>query len=213
MKTKAFIFRLVVVILMFIVAAILYPRLPENIPIHWGMEGQPDEWGAKMWAIWIIPGISLILLFLFPLLAKIDPRRKNYDAFSGTYEIIQNLIILFLTFVFFMQFFMTLRPENQDLMPTMMLAALGIMFVILGNYMGKVRQNYFLGLRTPWTLNDPEVWQKSQRVMGWAFVVGGFIFLLQAWLQLYVITSFIVVMSVIVVVPMVYSYLIYKKKH
>ncbi len=212
MKSKSFIFRLSFIILMLIVAAIVYPSLPDIIPIHWNFAGEPDNWGAKTWAAWMIPGLSLILLALFPLLAKIDPRHKSYEQFSGAYNTIQNLLILFFGFIFGIQYLVTLLPEYQSYMPALMLSALGITFIVMGNLMGKVRQNYFVGLRTPWTLDDKEVWQKSQRFGGWAFVLGGIVFLIQAWLQQYIITTFIGVIAAVVLIPVIYSYVLFKRK-
>ena len=77
MKSKGLKLRIIIVIAMVIASIILYPKLPDIIPTHWNFKGQPDDWGAKWWAAWLIPGISLLLLGLFPILAKIDPRHQN----------------------------------------------------------------------------------------------------------------------------------------
>jgi len=210
MMTKGFIFRSLLVAAMFIVTIVFYPSLPDVIPTHWNLEGMPDDWGAKFWAAWLIPGMALLLLFLFPFLAKIDPRAKNYEKFSGVYVLIQTLILLFLSLVFFMQYFMIFYPDKNEWMSPILFSGLGVLFIVLGNYMGKVRQNYFVGLRTPWTLSDPEVWQKSQRFTGWLFVLGGLFFLLQAWLQLSSVWVFASVLVVIVLAPVIYSYWVYR---
>ena len=87
-----------------------------------------------------------------------------------------------------------------------------MLFIILGNYMGKVRQNYFVGLKTPWTLNDPEVWQKSQRLAGWAFVLSGLIFIVESIIWIAVAYAFIGTIALVVIVPIAYSYLISRPK-
>ena len=212
MKSKSFYFRLLLVAGMIVASLILYPKLPDTIPTHWGINGQPDDWGSKVWAAWLIPGISIVFMLLFPFLAKIDPKSENYKKFSGPYQAIQTLLIAFMAFIFFLQYYFTFYPARQELMTPIMLSAMGVMFIVLGNTMGKVRQNFFVGLKTPWTLADPEVWQKSQRLAGWMFVIAGIIFLLEAWLQLYVGIVFIIVILAIVLVPTVYSYLLFKKK-
>ena len=212
MMTKGFIFRFLIIMAMIVATVVLYPGLPEIIPIHWNFEGIADDWGSKMWAVWIMPGISILMLFLFPLLAKIDPRTKNYEKFSGVYEFFQTLFILFFAFIFFIQYFMIFYPEKNELMSPIMFSALGILFIFLGNYMGKVRQNYFVGIRTPWTLSDPDVWQKSQRLSGWLFVLGGLVFLLQAWLSLPIFWVFIGVIGILVLIPVIYSYVLYSKR-
>lgn len=212
MISKLFFFRLLLVIGMIAVAALFYADLPEQIPTHWNINGQPDDWGPKIWAAWMMPGISLILLFLLPFLAKIDPKAENYNSFSSTYEVLQTVLILFMTLMFSLQYYFTFHPHQQALMTPFMLSAVGVMFIVMGNYMGKVRQNFFVGLKTPWTLADPEVWQKSQRLTGWMFVFAGVIFLIQAWAQKYILATFIIVMVAIAFVPTIYSYVIYKRK-
>ncbi len=211
MKSKGLKLRIIIVIAMVIASIILYPKLPDIIPTHWNFKGQPDDWGAKWWAAWLIPGISLLLLGLFPILAKIDPRHKNYKKFTGVWEIIQTVIIAFFGFVFIMQYYITLVPENQNLMEPIMFSAVGLMFIVLGNYMGKVRQNYFVGIKTPWTLHDKEVWQKTHRLGGWVFAIGGLVFLINAWVQIFEGPIFFITILAIVLIPVVYSYLISKK--
>ncbi|MBN2086916.1 SdpI family protein [Candidatus Peregrinibacteria bacterium] len=211
MKSKGFILRLSIVLAMIIATLFLYPKLPDIIPTHWNFQGQPDDWGAKTWAAWLIPGISLLMIILFPILAKIDPRHKNYKKFWGVWEIIQTIIIAFFGFIYFIQYYMTLYPENQNLMQPIMLSAVGLLFIVLGNYMGKIRQNYFVGIKTPWTLNDKEVWQKTHRVGGWAFVIAGILYLFEAWTGLFIGPVFIITITGVVVVPIVYSYVISKK--
>lgn len=212
MKSKGFIFRFIIVILMFIAGAFFYSKLPEQIPIHWNYAGEADDWGAKVWANWLMPGIALLMLVLFPIFAKIDPRRKNYEGFKDVWETIQTSIILFFAYIYGVSFYMMFNPDKGDMMEKFMMTGIGILFIVLGNYMGKVRQNYFVGLKTPWALHDPEVWQKSQRFAGWFFVLGGLIMLVNAWLQLYVPIVFFVTVISMVIIPIVYSYLVSLKK-
>lgn len=81
MKSKSLIFRLILVLGMFVTTAIVYSKLPDQIPTHWGVTGQADQWGDKTWAAWMMPGMGLIFLFMFPFLAKIDPKKENYKNF------------------------------------------------------------------------------------------------------------------------------------
>ena len=106
----------------------------------------------------------------------------------------------------------TLHPEASAMVGRSMIFGIGVLFVILGNFMGKVRQNWFIGLRTPWTLADPEVWQKSQRVGGWAFVLGGLAVITETFFLGDNPWIFFGIILVIAVFPIVYSYVIYKRK-
>ena len=87
-----------------------------------------------------------------------------------------------------------------------------MLFILLGNYMGKIRQNFFVGMRTPWTLSDPEVWNKSQRFAGWMFVIGGLITIIESIVWLTSGAIIFAVVFLIAIVPMIYSYLLYRGK-
>lgn len=211
MKNPSFWFRIFLVFCMFVAGMLMYPYLPDIIPAHWNIEGEPDRWGQKNITLWIIPLVALVITFLFPFFQHIDPKSKNYNQFSGAWNGIQTIIIGFLTYTYVVSLYISLFPEKSSQMQPMMLSALGTLFVFLGNYMGKIRQNYFVGLKTPWTLSDPIVWQKSQRVAGWSFVFGGIIFLIEAWLQWQVKYVFWISIPLIVLIPIVYSYLLSQK--
>ncbi len=204
--------RIAIVIAMFIAGAALYQYLPDPMPTHWNFAGEPDSWGAKYWAAWLIPGLALLLTGLFPLISKIDPRHKNYKNFAKAWNGIQTTIIAFFAYLYGVMLYITVAQADGELMGRLMLAGIGLMFVILGNYMGKVRWNYFVGLKTPWALDDPEVWQKSQRFAGWFFVFGGLVFMFEAWWYQWLGWVFGITIAAIVLVPTVYSYLVSKKK-
>lgn len=189
-----------------------YDSLPDPFPTHFGVTGQPDSWGEKYWAAWLIPGMSLLLTLLFPVLAKIDPRYKNYEKFQGPWEVIQTAIIGFFAYLQAVIIYVTLNPEMQPMMGRFMFVGLGLMFIVLGNVMGKVRWNYFVGLKTPWALNDKEVWQKSQRFGGWAFVIAGLAFLFEAWWYRYLGWFFGLTIGGVVIIPIIYSYLVSRNR-
>jgi len=208
---KMLIVRVCLVALMFVVGAALYPYLPDSIPTHWGFEGRPDAWGPKTWGAWITPLMSLGFLVLMPLLAKIDPRRANYELFKKPWSVIQTSLILFMAYMYAVTMYVTFYPEYNDIVGRAVVFGVGILFVLMGNVMGKVRQNYFVGLKTPWTLNDPEVWQKSQRFGGWVFVLTGLAFMIEGVVWIAVMPVFFVATAVVVVLPIVYSYLLSRK--
>jgi len=92
-----------------------------------------------------------------------------------------------------------------------MLIGIGILFVLIGNYMGKVRQNYFVGFKTPWALANEDVWNKTQRVGGLMFVLTGIVFIIEAFLKWYLLPIFIIVMILTVILPILYSYWVFKQ--
>ncbi len=204
--------RIILVALMFVAGAFLYKYLPAMIPTHWGMEGQPNQYSPKAFGAWLIPGMSLLFLVLFPLLPKLDPKKENYEKFQKSWSVIQTALIGFFAYMYAVTMYVTLYPQYNAQVGRAVTFGIGLLFVILGNVMGKVRQNYFVGLKTPWTLNDPEVWQKSQRFAGWMFVLGGVVFMLQGLIWVAIIPVFVVLMIVIVALPIIYSYLLSREK-
>ncbi len=205
--------RIILVAVMFIVGIVLYPYLPDLIPTHWGFEGQPNQWSPKIWGAWIIPAMSLVFLILFPLLPKLDPKRENYKNFKKSWNLIQTSLVAMMAYMYAVTMYVTFYPEYNNMVGRAVVFGIGILFVILGNVMGKVRQNYFVGLKTPWTLDDPEVWQKSQRFAGWAFVLAGLAFIIEAIVWFAIAYVFIIIMAIMIIVPVVYSYLLSKKKN
>lgn len=204
--------RIILVALMFAAGAVLYPHLPDVIPTHWGFEGEPNQWSPKIWGAWIIPVMALAFLVLFPLLPKLDPKRENYENFKKPWGVIQTSLVAFLAYMYGITMYVTFFPAYNTWVGRMVTFGMGILFVILGNVMGKVRQNYFVGLKTSWALADPEVWQKSQRFAGWAFVLAGLAFMVQAVVWIAVVPVFVGLIAAMVSVPIVYSYWIFRQK-
>lgn len=203
--------RIIIVALMFAAGVVLYPFLPDSIPTHWGFEGEPNAWSPKVWGAWIIPLLSLVFLILFPLLPKLDPKRENYEQFKKPWGVIQTSFVGLFAYMYGVTMYVTFHPEYNTSVGRAVVFGIGVLFVILGNVMGKVRQNYFVGLKTPWTLNDPEVWQKSQRFSGWMFVLAGLTFILEGVVWFAILPVFIAMMFAVVILPIAYSFLLSRK--
>jgi uncharacterized membrane protein len=202
-----------IVALMFLAGWIAYPYLPDMVPTHWGFTGEPNAWSPKWPGAFIGPFIALACAILFPLLPRLDPKRKNYPDFQKPWFVIQLSIIGFMAYIEAVTIFVTFFPAHNALVGQAITAGVGLLFIILGNVMGKVRQNWFVGLKTPWTLDDPDVWQKSQRVAGWAFVIAGLAIIVNT---LFLRTNpyvFFGAVLLVVLGPIVYSYVIYRNKH
>ncbi|HTL82556.1 MAG TPA: SdpI family protein [Bacteroidia bacterium] len=183
---------------------------PDQIPTHWNGSGDIDGYGGK-WALFLSPGINLAMYFLMLLLPKLDPRRKNYDLFSGVYYVIRIVLTVFLCLVGFITCLAALK-YNIDVALIIQLSMIAL-FLILGNYFGKIRPNYFVGLRTPWTLNNEEVWMKSHRFTGKLWVICSLVMLPAIFLvqKEYYEYFFLSDLAVMVIVPIVYSWAVHKK--
>lgn len=190
---------------------IIYPQLPNTVPLHWNSAGTPDRFADKSSMIYM-----LLLTFAIPLLCdilpKIDPRRKNYRYFADSYQKMKLGISVFMIFMFVLSINAAMSSE-QKLSTRLMSLGLGILFMLIGNYLAKVKNNYFVGIKTPWTLASDEVWRKTHRLGGWLFFIAGLVTIICGLVlkgeQLFPI--FLTVIMIAALVPMVYSYLIYRR--
>lgn len=145
--------------------------LPNPAPIHWNAAGEVDGYGSPLLAALMAPAIVTVLAVLTPLLPRIDPRGERYMAFAGTYHLIMNAIALFLTLTHLVTIAYALGWPVP--VATTISVGVGLLLAVIGNELGRVQPNFFVGIRTPWTLADPEVWRRTHRVGGRAFVALG----------------------------------------
>ncbi|MGX1374478.1 putative membrane protein [Priestia megaterium] len=187
------------------------PHLPATMPIHWGANGEADGFATKINAMILTVGIMVLIYFIIAFVPRIDPRKENYKYFSKTYNIVLNAVLLLF-------FFVNMSTILQGLgynVPMSHIAPImaGLVFIIIGNYLQRVRSNYFMGIRTPWTLSNETVWKKTHRLSGKIFFIGGLLILISAFLP-DGYKSVIMWGSIVlcVAVPYLYSYLAYKKE-
>jgi uncharacterized membrane protein len=194
-------------ILPFVFIAIYWNQFPDQVPTHFGMNGQPDDYSGKAFGLFLLPGINIAMYFMFIVLPKIDPSRKNYTLFSDKYRIIRLILHVFFTGMFFVTAFYSLGYKFN--ISLFMMYGMLLLFLLLGNYMGNVRHNYFIGVRTPWTLANEEVWTKTHRLTAKLWVFSAII--MMALLPLLPEQAFIVFILIITLVPVVYSYVVFRK--
>ena len=190
------------------VAAYLYPSLPEQIPTHWNLAGEVDDYTPKPWGVLILPLSATFVFIVMKLIPIISPKGFRTDQFTGVLNIFTVTLVGFMSAVALL---VLLAASGRNVhMNEMVFAGVGILFVILGNYLGKVRKNFFLGIRTPWTLASDEVWNRTHRLGGWVFVLVGFLMFLNAFVRL---PHGLLIGSIVVValVPVVYSFVLYRR--
>lgn len=161
----------VLIAIMFVLAAITWPSAPDRIPIHWDVSGQPDDYAGKFVGLLGLPLLAAGLYLLLRFLPRIDPLSANYAKFESVYLIVRyaTLILLVAIYGLINLWIRDIRLDFSVVVPVL----IGALLVVLGNYMGKVRQNWFLGIRTPWTLTSRLSWMKTHRLGGWLLVVVG----------------------------------------
>ena len=194
----------------FIAIAYYWNQIPQLIPIHWNFAGQIDNWENKLYGIFYIPGLNILLYILFNIIPHFDPKRKNYSMFGRSYRIIKISIISLITMLSLIVLFASLGADI-DIMYWVIIPII-IVFLIIGNLFGTIRQNYFIGIRIPWTLANEDVWRLTHRFAGRIWVWSSIIMLLLVIFLPSDIIKFIfwIYIGFLIIIPIVYSYLKYQ---
>ena len=159
---------------MFVLAAVVWPSAPEQIPVHWGLSGEPDRYGGKVEGLLLLPLITLGVYLFMLFLPRVDPRRANYALFEGAYRMLRLSMVVLLALVYG---FILLCVRGVELDVAVVVPVLvGGFFLVIGNLLGKIRPNWFVGVKTPWTLSSRRSWVKTHRMSGWTFVLLGLAF-------------------------------------
>ncbi len=165
---------------MFVAGALLYSRLPEQIPSHWGFSGEANGWEPKLIGAWMVPLIALVMSLALPFVRRLDPKQENYARFERAWLLIQVTMVAFLAYVYGLQLYASLHPASGLDVGRAILGGTGMIFASLGNLFGKLHRTYFVGIRTPWTLSNDEVWRRTHRLAGWLWVTGGLLCVVEA---------------------------------
>jgi uncharacterized membrane protein len=207
---KTEILPLACVAVMFILAAIAWPQAPERIPTHWGITGEPDSYGGKFLGLLGIPLTMIGIYALLYFLPRFDPRRENYQKFWGKYLFFRLVILLLLACIQIVVFLWIVGVNINMSLAVFMFA--GLMFILIGNYLGKLRPTWFVGIRSPWTLSSEESWNKTHRLGGRLFMIFGFGMIIVApFRENAAYYALFAVGGVFLVFLYVYSYLVWKK--
>jgi uncharacterized membrane protein len=193
---------------------VVYKRLPERLPTHWNAHGVVNGWSNRAFAVWLVPSIIAVMALILPLLPNIDPRRANFEKFRPTYDLGINAIITMLgvMHVFLLGAGLGWPLSMERIMPLLA----GGLFILLGNVLPRARPNWWFGIRTPWTMSNDRVWERTHRLGGYLFVGAGLLLMLFALLPE---TTAAVTVPIIVavcvaaaVIPLVYSYFAWKQE-
>lgn len=201
----------VVIAAMLLFTAAVYSTLPERIPTHWNFSGEVDGWSSRLVGSLLAPGIALALWILLPVLRTVDPRRRNYDRFDPTFWLLVNVIIVFMGAMHVLTLGAALEWPID--MSRAILVVIGLMFAVLGNYLPRLRSNWWMGIRTPWTLESDTVWRATHRLAGYTFVIGGLLAAGAALLP--VRAAFGLAMACMMIgafIPVVYSFIAYRRE-
>ncbi len=183
----------------------LWKKMPDSIPIHFGMNGEPDNWTNKFIPVVILP-LALAAIHVFSLIMTLnDPKKKNIG--NQMLNIIFWMIPL-VTWVGCIAIYMYAMGMKFN-MARVVMFIVGVLFIILGNYMTKNHQNYTVGIRLPWTLHSRENWNRTHRLAAKLWMFGGMVCIFEGFLQ----TNWLIfiVLAAITILPIGYSFILYKK--
>ena len=211
-KKKSNIIIAIILLLTVVVTLFYYPQMPDIIPTHWGPDGQIDCTGPK-YMLFVFTGIAAGVYLLMLFAEKIEPKQGSYDKFRKVFDILRIFITALLCGLVLLTIAFSFNPQFAN-MNSIMYPAMGLMFVLLGNYMPKVKHNYTFGIKTPWTFASENVWNKTHRMAGPLWVIGGVIMMALVFVKNTSLAAVIlfVVMIILVIIPMVYSYSEYQKE-
>lgn len=199
-----------IVLLPFIYLAFIWNTLPEKIPTHWNAKGDIDHWGDKTFLISVPFMLPVFMYILFWAIPKIDPKKKLL-LMGGKFHQIKFVFVLFATVLALFVIYCSKSLSFSS--PKFIFVLIGILFLAMGNYFKVIQPNYFLGIRTPWTLENNEVWKSTHVFAGKLWFIGGLLIVLGALLfdvEFFGIV-FLIFVTVLAIIPMIYSYIKFKQ--
>jgi uncharacterized membrane protein len=199
-------FSLIAAVLIVTVAA--YPHLPQDVPVHWDLQGHPNGWEAKWKLLVIDPAIMAAIMLLFYVLPWLSPKRFDLDSFESTYLFIMVAIVALLACINASMLAAALS-WRIDVARTAV-GAVCLLTALLGNVLGKVRRNFYIGIRTPWTIADERVWNKTHRLAAKICFAAGWVGLLEVLLSAWLWLPIATVMAA-PFIPAIYSLVYYKQ--
>ncbi|MEX2317249.1 MAG: DUF1648 domain-containing protein [Pirellulales bacterium] len=202
--------QLLIIASVFALSIWAWQQLPERIPVHWNIRGEVDGYGSKFVGLLLMPMVIVATYVLMAVIPLIDPRRANYPSFQKAYSAIRFAVLLFFAAIHAAIVAASFGPRLN--MTYVMLPALGVLFLVIGNFMSKIRPNWFVGVRTPWTLSSRLSWDKTHRLAGWLFLLMGLLFFVVALVPTAAMYAGMLAFDVICVAwIIIYSYLVYRR--
>jgi len=206
---KSVIAIVILVLIPFILAGIFYPRMPEVMASHWNARGEADGTIPRFWGLFLFPLISVVIAAILLAVPKIDPLKANIQKFKGYYY---GFIVSFL--VYFLYIYVLTLVWNLGWkfdFNLMIIPSIGVLMIIIGVLISKAKRNFFIGIRTPWTLSSDEVWNKTHRLGGKLFTIAGVIIMLMSFIPETDVYLLLILILGVTAWLVLYSYLLYRK--
>lgn len=192
-------------------SAVVYPDLPERMPTHWNFAGEADGWSSRFRGAVMLPLVGLAIWILLQVLPRIDPLRVNFEKFRSTYDTAINAILLFIaaTHVFVIGVALGWPLDVTRGLPI----GIGVVCILVGNVLPRARRNWMFGVRTPWTLTNERVWERTHRLAGYLFVLLGVALLVAAALPVVLPTEAVMAsVAVVAAILFIYSFVAWRQE-
>ena len=198
------------ILVSFLIGAYLYPYMPEKMASHWDANGSVDGFMPKLWGLFLLPAITAILFLVYMLIPKIDPLKGNIEKFRGHFDVFILLLFVFLFYVHMLTMLWNLSYRFNIIQ--FLAPAFGLLIYYAGIMMENAKQNWFIGVRTPWTLSSEVVWDKTNKLAGKLFKVAGVLAAMGLIFPKYAIFLILVPVILAAVYPIIYSYQKYQQE-
>lgn len=199
-----------IVLLAFVISAYFFNQMPEEVPSHWNSEGEVDGYLGRFWGTFLMPIVMFGIALLFIAIPYIDPLKRNIEKFRNYFD---NFIIMLMVFFFVINLIIILNAIGIEINPSYVVPIMvGILFFYIGYIMPNFKRNWFMGIRTPWTLSSDKVWEKTHLLAGKLFRILGIFIVFTSLMKLKLVYVIVVPALIVVVVVVAYSYLEYKKE-
>ena len=208
---KTEILPLAMVIAALSLGAYFYPRFPGTVVTHWNIQGEPNGYMGRLGGAFVIPVMLAIMYLLFLVLPALDPKSERYAEFGKVYQILKNGILATLLAIYVAAGFYNLGypVKINAIVPWLV----GLLLIVIGNYMGKLKRNWFVGVRTPWTLSSENAWNKTNRASGYLMMLFGLAVIVTPYLpKAWGLWVFIGAAALMLLGSLIYSYVVYRQE-
>ncbi len=199
-----------IVLISFAIGIYIYPQLPEKVASHWNINGEVDGYTGK-WIIFLMPAISVFLFLSFLVIPRIEPKKANLEKFRKYFDNFIIVVFLFLLYLHLLVIFWNIGGSFN--MVQFLSIAFALLFYYCGILIENAKQNWFIGIRTPWTLMNETVWNKTHKRGGKLFKISGILALLGVVLPNYALVFILVPVILFTIYTFAYSYFEYKKSY
>ena len=201
---------LVIILASFFVGVYFYPQVPEQMASHWNVQGEVNGYMPKFWGMFLMPFVFVGLFLLFVAIPKIDPLKYNVKKFRKYYDYFIILFFVFMFYIYILTVFWNVGMRFN--MSQLMIPAIGILFYYCGILVENAKRNWFIGIRTPWTLSNDKVWNKTHKLGGKLFKISGILAFGGILFEEYSIWFILIPVFFVTAYTVIYSYFEYQKE-